>query len=172
MAAQTNVPPPVLLEQELFELEQRVWECLDRLGNLGIPDALGHFDVNPGNIVISRECAFLDWAEAYVGSPFFTFEYLLEHFRRTLPADSALEDRFARAYLAKWHDILPPKVINEGLQLASLAAVFAFAVGGLRWRDPERLNDGFSAGYVRALARRMYREATQFMRRGALCHRS
>jgi len=172
MGSQTKVPPPVLLEQELFELEERVEDCLMRLLNLNIPDALGHFDVNPGNVVVSRECTFLDWAEAYVGNPFFTFQYLLEHFRRTFPTDSAVEYRVARSYSTKWQDVLPLNVIDEGMQLAPLAAVVAFALGCIPWRDPERLNDPFFAGYVRALARRMYRESAQLICRSSLCHRS
>ena len=51
--------------------------------DLVIPDALGHLDLNPGNVIVSEgQCVFLDWAEAFVGHPFFSFQYLVEHFRR------------------------------------------------------------------------------------------
>jgi hypothetical protein len=80
MKRQTKVPPPILGDKELLDLEERVCNALTRMHQLGIPETLGHLDPNPGNVIVSSgSCVFLDWAEAYVGNPFFTFQYLLEH---------------------------------------------------------------------------------------------
>ena len=83
MERQTKIPPAVLSREELRCLSARVQDALAVLEDTGIPTTLGHMDINPGNIVCSPTgCVFLDWAEAFVGHPFLTFEYLLEHFRR------------------------------------------------------------------------------------------
>ena len=170
MMRQTKVPPPVLTEQEIFDLERRIQDWLDRLAYLDIPDALGHLDLNPGNIIISREgCVFLDWAEACVGNPFFTFQYLLEYFRRAVTTDSAAGSRLTAAYLRAWEPLLSAGQFGEGLQLSPALAVFAFAVGAIDWKDPERLKDTSFAGYLRSLARRMHREANALDARSSLC---
>ena len=92
MERQIKIPPAPLNRKELLLLGERLQTALEALDALGIPETLGHLDLNPGNIVASPDrCVFLDWAEAYLGNPFFTFQYLLEHLRRTAGGDSALE---------------------------------------------------------------------------------
>jgi aminoglycoside phosphotransferase (APT) family kinase protein len=99
---------------------------LDAMEALRIPETLGHLDLNPGNIVISpNRCAFLDWAEAFVGNPSTSFQYLLEHRRRTLGTDSAVEARLMESYCAPWEQIVSRTAIAEALELAPLLAVFA-----------------------------------------------
>ena len=170
MKRQTTVPPAVLTDQELVELEEQVCDALTRMHQLAIPAALGHLDPNPGNmIVLSGSCTFLDWAEAYVGDAFYTFQYLLEHARRAFPDDSEVRDRLTRAYAHQWKGILPPSTLAEGLRLSSLLAPFAFAVGSPAWRNKENLEDCAIAGYLRSLTRRMSREANDLSGRRPLC---
>jgi hypothetical protein len=170
MEHQTKVPPPVLNHAELSLLSVRIQDSLTLLGELGIPDALGHLDLNPGNIIVSVDrCAFIDWAEAHVGHPFMSFEYLLEHFRRTIDTDVALEARLARSFSAPWRELFYDEIIAEALALAPLAAVFAYAVGNDAWKDKPRLQDSKFAGYFRSLARRMNREAMRFADRRSPC---
>ena len=170
MKRQTKVPPAVLTDQKLVELEEQVWEGLTRMHQLGIPAALGHLDPNPGNMIVSSgSCAFLDWAEAYVGNPFYTFQYLLEHARRAFPDDSEVRGRLTCAYAHRWKGILPPNTLDEGLRLSSLLAPFAFAVGSPAWRNKENLEDCAIAGYLRSLTRRMSREANDLSGRRPLC---
>lgn len=103
MEQQPKVPPPVLGRRELLLLGDRIQNVVDALEALQIPETLGHLDLNPGNIVVSpSRCAFLDWAEAHVGNPFFSFQYLLEHRRRTIGTDSAVEARLIESYCAQW----------------------------------------------------------------------
>lgn len=170
MKRQTKATQQVLTEEELHVLQVRIEDCLDRLINLRIPDALGHLDPNPGNIILSTEgCTFLDWAEAYVGNPFFTFQYLLEHLRRRTHKDPSAESRLSNTYIQEWQSVLSSSVINECLQLTSLIAVFAFAVGTKTWKDPETLKNSTRAGFVRSLVRRMFREANELNSRTLVC---
>jgi hypothetical protein len=170
MAEQTKLSPPVLAQHDLNLLGLRIEDSLTLLDELGIPDALGHLDLNPGNIILSPNGGvFVDWAEAYVGHPFFSFQYLLEHFRRTFAADPARETEFVRAYSTEWRRLLPADVIAEALTLAPLAAVFAYAAGTSAWRDQESLRDAKVGGYFRSLARRMNREAIQLIDRRSPC---
>jgi len=169
MERQPKVPPLVLGWKELLVLGDRIQSALDALEVLGIPETLGHLDLNPGNIVASlSRCVFLDWAEAYVGNPFFSFEYLLEHLRRTNGTDSAAETKLVEAYCAQWEHVVPPGAVAEGLALAPLLAVFAYAAGSNAWEDTERLQPA-TAGYLRSLTRRMSREANELADRRSLC---
>ena len=170
MEQQTRVPPPVLSQQELSLLGVRIEDALTLLEDLGLPEVLGHSDLNPGNVIVAvDDCVFVDWAEAYVGHPFFSFEYLLEHFRRAIGTDVALESRLANCYSAPWRQLFSGEIVAEALALAPLAAVFAYAVGNDAWKDQQRLEDPKVAGYFRSLARRMNREAMQFTDRGSSC---
>jgi Phosphotransferase enzyme family len=170
MEQQTKVPPPVLSHQELSLLGVRIEDSLALLEELGLPEVLGHSDLNPGNIIVSADgCAFVDWAEAHVGHPFMSFEYLLEHFRRTIGTDVAFETRLARSFSAPWHELFSGEIIAEAMALAPLAAAFAYAAGNNTWKDQERMEDPKVAGYFRSLARRMNHEAIQFTHRRSSC---
>jgi hypothetical protein len=170
MEQQTKIPPPGLNHAELSLLGVRIHDSLTLLGGLGIPDALGHLDLNPANIIVSADrCAFIDWAEAYVGNPLMSFEYLLEHSRHAIGTDVALESRLTMSYSAPWRQLLSSEIIADALVLAPLAAVFAYAAGNDAWKDHERLQDEKVAGYFRSLARRMNREAIQFTDRSSPC---
>jgi hypothetical protein len=170
MKQQTKVSPPVLSHQELSLLGVRIEDSLTLLQDLGIPEVLGHSDLNPGNVIVSDDgCVFVDWAEAHVGHPFFSFAYLLEHFRRATSTDVALESRLASSYAAPWRQLFSGDIIAEAVTLAPLAAVFAYAAGSDAWKDQELLEEPRVAGYFRSLARRMNREAIQFIERRSPC---
>jgi Phosphotransferase enzyme family len=162
MGQQSKIPPPVLSKTELKLLGEGVQDALSLVGELGIPDTIGHLDLNPGNIIVSQNgCAFLDWAEAYVGHPFFSFQYLLEHFRRTVAADSISQAKLAASYLAPWEQIASRDCLTAAMSFAPLLAAFAYAVGTDTWKQPETLRDPHFAGYLRSLARRMNSEGNQ-----------
>lgn len=170
MEEQSKVPPATLGQEELSLLKLRIEDSLTLLEDLGIPDTLGHLDLNPWNIVVSADvCVFLDWTEAYVGHPFFSWEYLLQHFRREVGADAVLESEFVNAYRALWRQLLSDELTSEALALTPLAGVFAYAAGTGAWKDEERLRDPRTRAYFRSLARRMNREATQLIERRAAC---
>ena len=170
MGRQTKVPPPILSRAELAVLRKQVQEAFEVLEDLNIPDSLGHLDLNPGNIIVPPDrCAFLDWAEAYVGNPFFSLQYLLEHLRRAIGTNSTIETRLIELYCAQWKQVIPPPAITEALGLAPLLAVFAYAAGSNAWADEQGLQDPGTAGYLRSLTRRMNREAHALADRRSLC---
>jgi hypothetical protein len=141
MEEQPQVPPATLSREELSLLKLRIKDSLTLLEDLRVPNTLGHLDLNPWNLVVSTDgCVFLDWAEAYVGPPFFSFEYLLQHFRRDMDANTTLESRFVNAYVGPWRQLLSDDLTSEALALARLAAVFAYAAGTGAW---EAAGSGF-----------------------------
>lgn len=168
MDEQPKTPPAILTREEINLVKVLVDDAITLLADLGIPTTLGHMDLNPWNVIVSTDsCVFLDWAEAYVGHPFFSLEYLLQHFRRDRDDTGMFESRVVSAYNAPWQGCLSDDCISDALALAALAAVFAYAVGGDTWKDAERLRDPKIAGHFRSLARRMNREALQLQRRSS-----
>jgi hypothetical protein len=171
MENQPQVPPPLLNPQELSLLKLRIEDALRQFENLKVPNALGHLDLNPRNIMVSVDrCVFLDWAEACVGPPFLCLEYLLQHFRREMiAANAALESELVDAYKAPWRQLLADDVIHQALTLTPSLAVYAYAAGTGTWKDEERLRDPKIAGYFRSLARRMNREVIQLVEGRSPC---
>ncbi len=128
MERQTKIPPEPLDRSQLLLLGDRLQPALEVLEAFGIPETLGHLDLNPGNIVASPDrCVFLDWAEACIGNPLVTFQYLLEHLRRTMGVNSALERRLVSSYYERWEPIVGRGVLDDALSIAPLLAVFASA---------------------------------------------
>ena len=171
MAAQEKQCPAPLSDRELSLLGDQLREACSLLHTLGVPDTLGNIDVNPANITVSTERSiFLDWAEAYWGHPFFTLEYLLEHFRRRhLPL--AWESKLKSSYARRWLSVCSAEAVSETSWVAPLVAVFAYVVAGVSWRDPERFRDQKVAGYLRSMTRRIEREARLLRERPEQCPR-
>jgi hypothetical protein len=120
-------------------------------------------------IVSPNGCRFLDWAEAYVGHPFFSFEYLLEHFRRAVGKDPDYEEELTVAYTEPWRAFLSPHDIARALHLAPMLAVFAYAAGCDMWTTDQKLSKTTTAGHLRSLTRRMKREADRLADRRTTC---
>jgi hypothetical protein len=170
MKEQAKVPPPILSREELSDLSAILKDALHCLGELQIPDTLGHSDFNPGNIIVGSErCTFIDWAEAHVSHPFLTFEYLISHLRKDYPALVRFEDAIRLSYAQRWQSVSSPEHVSEAFLFSPLVAVFAYAVAGSIWRDPERLKIPQVPGYLRSLTRRMKQEAELLQRRRVEC---
>jgi len=170
MEEQTQVPPPVLSRSELMLLGEQIEEALSLSADLRIPEALGHLDLNPGNVIVSEgHSIFLDWAEAYVGNPLFSFQYLVEHFRRVAGVDTAAQSVLTGAYAEEWQSLVSPESLEEAVGFAPMLAVFAYAAATDVWGDQDRLQDPKVGGYLRSLTRRMHREANRLKNRSALC---
>lgn len=170
MERQAKVPPKVLSHKELRCLSARVQDALTVMEETCIPTAIGHMDLNPGNIVFSSAgCVFLDWAEAFVGHPFLTFEYLREYFRRNFGEDHSLETQLVASYISPWHAFVSRGDIRRVLEVTPLVAAFAYAAGNHLWTDPRKLDDPRCAGYLRSLTRRMEREARALVERSVSC---
>ena len=159
MERQTKASPPPLHAAEINDVKEHVVSALQRESFTRLPDTLNHLDPNPGNIFVCKEkCTFLDWAEASVGNPFFTFEYLRQHFRRAFPGDEGAEAELCNSYLSRWRSILPGKTAEQMLLLAPLTALFAFA-STLPWDQVNLPNQPERDAYLRSLGRRMHRES-------------
>lgn len=170
MEKQAKVSPRVLSRSELVSLGEQIEEALSLSTDFGIPDALGHLDLNPGNVIVSEgHSVFLDWAEAYVGNPLFSFQYLVEHFRRMAGVKVTAESGLTTAYAAEWQSLASPENLASALAFAPMLAVFAYAAGNDTWSDEARLRDPQLAGYLRSLTRRVHREANRLRERSALC---
>lgn len=170
MKQQRKVPPPVLSRQELSRLGATVKDALNCLEALPIPDTLGHSDFNPGNIIVGPErCTFIDWAEGHVGHPFLTFEYLVSHLRKDYPSLVRFEDGIRSCYAQRWELVSSSEHISEAFLFSPLVAVFAYAVAGNSWRQPERLEIPQVPGFLRSLTRRMKQEADSVQRRRVEC---
>ncbi len=170
MQQQTKVPPPILSRHELSDLGATLKNALHCLRSVRIPEALGHSDFNPGNILVGSEgCVFIDWAEAHVGHPFLTFEYLISHIRKDYPALARFERAIRSSYVQRWQSVFLSEHVSEAFLFSPLVAVFAYAVAGNSWRDPERLKIPQVPGYLRSLTRRMKQEANSVSRRRVEC---
>ncbi len=170
MQEQSKVPPPILSRHELSDLAEILKNALHCLQSVGIPNALGHSDFNPGNIIVgSDHCVFIDWAEAHVSHPFLTFEYLISHLRKDYPALARSESGIRSAYAQHWQTTSSPEHVREAFLFSPLVAVFAYAVACNSWRDSERLKIPQVPGYLRSLTRRMKREADSIQRRRVEC---
>jgi hypothetical protein len=170
MQEQSKMPPPILSRQELSDLGGTLKTALRRLQSVGIPDTLGHGDFNSGNILVGSErCVFIDWAEAYVGHPLLTFEYLISHLRKDYPTLIPFEDTIRSSYALPLQSVASLENLSEAFSFSPLVAVFAYAVAGNSWRDPERLKIPQRRGYLRSLARRMKLEADSVSQRRVEC---
>ena len=170
MQEQSKVPPPIFSRHELSDLGGTLKNALHCLQSVGIPDALGHSDFNPGNIIVgSDRCVFIDWAEAHVSHPFLTFEYLISHLRKDYPALSRFESAIRSSYAQHWQAISSPEHVSEAFLFSPLVAVFTYAVAGNSCRDSERLKIPQVPGYLRDLTRRMKQEADLLQRRRVEC---
>jgi hypothetical protein len=159
MRKQSKNPPAPLTSDELRSLRKSVREMLVRLEDVDLPDALGHLDLNPGNVVVSpATCTFLDWAEAAVGPPFFTLQYLVEHFRLSQPKQSHAETEFVTAYMQPWESIAGKTKVHKVMRFLPAATVFAYTALVVAGRDMDFIEQSRTASCLRSLARRLHSE--------------
>jgi Phosphotransferase enzyme family len=163
MQKQPKIPPPILGRQELLWLGQQIKDALSAQAEIDVPDTLGHLDFNPGNILFSRDqSVFLDWAEACVGLPFPTLQYLLEHLRQSAAFSNVDPERLVDRYSATWLSRLTLQQYAASQKMRPLLAVFACAAAS-DWNAAFRSAGGRFAGYLRSLTRRMQREAEELL---------
>jgi Phosphotransferase enzyme family len=158
MQAQEKASPAPLTKVELASLRDQLGQACQRLKDLGTPESIGRLDLNPGNIVVSRDrVVFLDWAETYWGHPFFSFAYFLEHFRRQA-RDVTFEAALQSSYAEPWRAVCAAEKISEALVIAPLVAAFAYTAATRSW-EQQTLQYPRVAGHLRSMTRRMHREA-------------
>jgi phosphotransferase family enzyme len=149
---------PQLPVPELHELRVVLHDVLATLDELCLPESVGHMDLNPQNIICSdRECVFLDWAEAFIGCPLFSFEYLLQHFRRAFPSQPTMERKFQEAYAAPWRASISSENLALAVLLSPLAALFAYATTVQRYLETQESPSSLQWEYFLRLVRKMRR---------------
>lgn len=162
MQSQTKATVRKLTKQDISTVREQVAEALHKLEEAEIPNALNHLDLNACNVVVSSsKCTFLDWAEASVGNPFFSLEYLRQQFLQVFPGQAEAERKFSDSYLERWKSVLAVKSAERLSQLVPLTATFAFAASALSWDDRNLIAHPEVAGFIRSLVRRMHRESDQ-----------
>jgi hypothetical protein len=166
MTMQTKQPPPILTDSEISLLGDRLRTAFFELHQYGLPNTLGHLDVNPRNILVSpARCCFLDWAEGCVTHPLFTFEYFLEHWRRSLSPPEAATRKLVAAYQEPWQSFFSLETLGKAMAVSPLLAVFAYAVASKKCFSLETPRNPTLAGYFRGLTRRAHREAERMAAR-------
>ena len=144
---------------DLRSMQARMIELLDRAENLRFPDTLGHLDLNAGNVIVSSQrCAYLDWAEAYVGPPFLSLEYLLQTFRRVFGRGSPHERPVVQAYLAVWEAVIPLRDTRELWGLTPALAIFAYTQRCVAAVEPSGPGISRFGDYLGVLLRRLKHE--------------
>jgi hypothetical protein len=157
---QAKPSPRRLSAEEVRLVQQRVVEALLQMQATEVPDGLNHLDLNPGNVFVdSSKSTFLDWAEATVGNPFFSWEYLRQHFLKAVCPRQEKEQCFIQSYVNRWSSVLSGKAIETMLRVAPLTAIYAFAASALPWQDRNLYCRHDIAAYFRSLMRRMSRES-------------
>jgi len=164
----TKVQP--LDKTQLSNLRSALNDACLRMQDIEIPDALIHIDINPGNILFDgTRSVFIDWAEAAIGNPLVTFEYLAAHLAREEEHTEAWLPILRAQYRKQWLDLLSESTIDRAFALTPLLAAATYLYGRGDWlRSPRRHDCGFLA-HARSLARHMHRAtlAPEFME--ALC---
>jgi hypothetical protein len=146
-----------LSEKDIQTLGARIRSALEKLEQVDVPDCLGHLDPNPGNfIVASDSCRILDWAEAYVGHPFLTFEYLRQYHLR-VNRDPGCQADLCTAYYSKWICGFDSEVLLSATRLIPFLAVFVYAAACEDWAGPRLRQIPGRAAYYRSLLHRMWR---------------
>lgn len=162
MSRQPKEPPQILNDAEIRLLGDCLKAAFSEFKQHRMPDALGHLDIHPANIVVSpAACCFLDWAKASVTHPLFTFEYFREQARRSLGEPDQPNGALTAAYLEPWQSLCSREALTQAMAYSPVLAVFAYAVASKKWSSPEALRNAALGGYFRSLARRAYREAAQ-----------
>jgi len=170
MAAQEKRSPAPLSNSELASLGEGLKECCSLLQSFGLPDTLGHIDLNPGNILVTPDrCVFLDWAEGCVTNPLITFEYLRRHLERRGVVEGAADARLSAAYLRPWAAFISIGDLRRALAAGPPVAVFVHAIAGDTWRTLVPVSNPALAGYFRSLTRRMYRDVVHATEGSELC---
>lgn len=149
-----------IADGDLAEIDCAVRQSLEAVSKSGIPDALGHLDLNSGNVVVSQDrCAYLDWAEATAGFPFLSFDYLLQSFRRVFGAASPQEQDFVEMYLSAWETVAPSHAVRDAWASTPVLAVFAYFLHCIDRCQGELRGVPGRMEYLSSLLRRLKREA-------------
>ena len=148
----------------LSALAPHLKELCGQLKSYNLPQSLVHGDFNLDNIYVTNEgCVFLDWAEGYVGYPFFVLVDFLAHISHNRPELNDYHVSFRTAYLEPWTTYMSAARLKEAFELSRPLAVLRYAlrvteselsIGEIKLEDKDRL-----ATFLNSLIIYMYRYA-------------
>ena len=108
---------------ELRRLAPELKEACRRLAACGVPYALVHGDLHPGNVArLKGELAYFDWTDACIAHPFFDLQSL--QWQR----DEATRAALLAAYLGAWEGVESPERLREAAALAAIVTPLHHAV--------------------------------------------
>lgn len=147
----------------LRELRHIFEDTCERLDAVDLPATVIHGDINLGNILVGRShCQFIDWAEAYVGSPVATFQHLLFlNQTHDASAHASIERNLKRQYRTLLLAICKAEQIDEALTFMPLVAAFSALYGRGDWLASPRRYDARRQEYARRLTRHIDRAARE-----------
>ena len=108
---------------ELRRLAPELKEACRRLAACGVPYALVHGDLHPGNVArLKGELAYFDWTDACIAHPFFDLQSL--QWQR----DEATRAALLAAYLGAWEGVESLERLREAADLAAIVTPLHHAV--------------------------------------------
>lgn len=162
LAADRQSDHEKITDAELADIEMILHQCIEAVSRGQVPNALGNLDLNSGNVIVSENrCAYLDWAEAYVGFPFLSFEYLLQSFRRFFGSGLAREHELVDTYLSLWESVVPHHVVRDSWAVTPVLAVFVYFLRCIDRCEAEILSVPGRVEYLSFLLRKLKRESVQ-----------
>jgi hypothetical protein len=160
MGHQPVTPPRRLTLADLRLTEKWVRVGCRELNGFGIPDTLGHSDLNPGNVLSGDDHpVFLDWTEGHVAHPLFSLEYLLALCCRMMPGDETMATAVRREYLSCWQSFGAGSGMARSFEFIPLLAPLAYALSCQERQDGTEFVRPEVGALLRSIARRMHREA-------------
>ena len=168
MDKQTKVHPAPLTAHEILVMQKSLPVSLARWEDLGIPDAVGHLDLNPGNVLVrDAGCTFLDWAEAAVGPPFLALQYFLEHVDQAFSRPNEVHQSMISAYADPWKAVVPKTKLDAAIPLLPAITVYTYTAAAIAGRDLEFLEQPKVAASFRSMGRRLHSELKALDQRAA-----
>jgi hypothetical protein len=171
MQQQASVQVERLNRGQLQELRGALDDACCQMRSCDVPPSLMHGDINPGNILLDgARCTFIDWAEAWIGNPFLTFEHLIAHISRGSELAANWIPSLRILYRQQWSGWMAESSLGIALKVAPLLAVASYLYGRGDWlQSPVRDDSGFQA-QARSLARLMHRISQPATLKEAPCH--
>lgn len=124
-------------EDEIQRLRERLpfWKALcGEIQELGLPDALDHGDLRPGNIrVLPDRLIFYDWAWSAITHPFLSVVGFLHIVRSYLEDTAGSSEKLHDAYLEAWTSFAPARDLRRAFDLADQLKALYGTIGDAAW---------------------------------------
>ena len=158
---QTSTKAHRLERERIREVGEIFAEVCHRLLDLDLPETIVHGDLNSGNILTGAGCCqFIDWSEAYFGSPLISLQHLLLLNRSEDSQRGSLIDRLLwNRYRSAWLTVCSPSTLDAALPYMPLLAVVSSLFGRGDWLRSGHRDNSHHQKYARNLARHMDRAA-------------